>query len=41
MMGKQVHEVRREGGLVVATSPETGEEVRIPESNWAMIDQLQ
>ena len=37
VMGKPVHEVRREGGLVVAAS-EAGEEVRIPELNWAMID---
>ena len=37
VMGKPVHELRREAGLVVAAS-EAGEEVRIPELNWAMID---
>jgi len=37
-MGRLAREVRREGGDVVAVSPETGEEVRIPETTWACID---
>jgi acetyltransferase-like isoleucine patch superfamily enzyme len=42
IMGKPVRQIRREGArggsVVVAQSDETGEEVRIPEEHWAMID---
>ena len=38
VMGRLVEEVRRDAGHVVARSPETGEEVRIPESTWSLID---
>jgi UDP-2-acetamido-3-amino-2,3-dideoxy-glucuronate N-acetyltransferase len=37
-MGRRVVETRREGGFVIATAPENGEEVRIPEEHWAQID---
>ncbi len=37
-MGRRVAEVGREGGFVIARSPQTGEEVRIPEEHWARID---
>jgi carbonic anhydrase/acetyltransferase-like protein (isoleucine patch superfamily) len=38
IMGRRLVEVSREGGFVLARSPETGEEVRIPEEHWARID---
>jgi UDP-3-O-[3-hydroxymyristoyl] glucosamine N-acyltransferase len=38
VMGRLVEEVRREGGFVVARAPETGEEIRVPEKTWALID---
>lgn len=37
-MGRLVEEVGREGGHVLARSPQTKEEIRIPEETWARID---
>jgi acetyltransferase-like isoleucine patch superfamily enzyme len=37
-MGRLVVEVGRETGFVVARSPETGEEIRVPEETWSRID---
>lgn len=38
VMGRLVEEIGREGGFVVARSPETGEEIRVPEATWKLID---
>jgi serine acetyltransferase len=38
VMGRLVEEVSREAGVVLARSPETGEEVRVPEATWKRID---
>jgi acetyltransferase-like isoleucine patch superfamily enzyme len=38
VMGRLVEEVGRDGGFVIARAPQTGEEVRIPEATWALID---
>lgn len=37
-MGRLTEEVRREGDVVVARSPETGEEIRVPAETWSTID---
>ncbi len=37
-MGRLVAETGREAGHVLASSPQTGEEIRIPESDWERID---
>jgi acetyltransferase-like isoleucine patch superfamily enzyme len=39
IMGKKVEEARREGGVVVARTPDGKEEVRIPLEHWTMIGQ--
>jgi acetyltransferase-like isoleucine patch superfamily enzyme len=36
--GRLATEVRREEGVVVARSPETGEEIRVPEETWLRWD---
>jgi len=38
VMGRLAREVRREAGAVVAQSPETGEEIRVPEETWERLD---
>ena len=38
VMGKLAAETGREEGFVVARSPQTGEEIRIPEETWARMD---
>ena len=38
VMGRLVEEIGRDGEDVVARSPETGEEIRVPASLWARID---
>lgn len=38
VMGRLTEEVGREGGMVIARAPETGEEIRVPEATWALID---
>jgi acetyltransferase-like isoleucine patch superfamily enzyme len=38
VMGRLVAEERREGDVVVARSPETGEELRVPAATWSRID---
>jgi hypothetical protein len=37
-MGKLAFEVDRAEGTVVARAPGTGEEVRIPEETWNLLD---
>jgi UDP-2-acetamido-3-amino-2,3-dideoxy-glucuronate N-acetyltransferase len=38
LKGRLASEVRREGGVVVARSAETGEEIRVPEETWRRLD---
>lgn len=38
VMGKPAREIRREKGLVVARSEQTGEEIRVPEETWARLE---
>ena len=38
VMGKLASEARREEGFVVARSAQTGEEIRIPERTWSLVD---
>ena len=38
VMGRLAQEVGREGDMVLAKAPETGEEIRIPAADWARID---
>lgn len=38
VMGRLVEKIAQDAGFIVARSPETGEEIRVPESTWSLID---